>query len=68
MGALLAPGGGFENEKGEFGKSNFSVLSCATVVEGEKESVDGADMKKIVDVFNKLMRRFALPSLSPPPR
>lgn len=50
VGGILAPGGGFL-EDGSV-KSSFSVLGSA------KSPVEVGDMKKIVDVFNKLMRRW----------
>ncbi|KAM0748902.1 ARM repeat-containing protein [Meredithblackwellia eburnea MCA 4105] len=50
VGALLAPGGGFIDDGAP--KSTFSVISSA------KEPVEVADIKKIVEVFNKLMRRY----------
>jgi hypothetical protein len=49
VGGLLAPGGGFIDDGSA--KSSFSVIGSA------KEPVEIADMKKIVDVFHKLMRR-----------
>lgn len=49
VGGLLAPGGGFLEDGTP--KSTFSVVGSA------KEPVEVADVKKIVDVFNKLMRR-----------
>jgi hypothetical protein len=48
-GGLLAPGGGFIEDGAP--KSSFSILGSAN------EPVDVVDIKKIVDVFNKLMRR-----------
>ncbi|KAK4694633.1 hypothetical protein P7C70_g8702, partial [Phenoliferia sp. Uapishka_3] len=50
VGGLLAPGGGFAEDGAP--KSTFSVVGAA------KEPVDVADVQKIVDVFNKLMRRY----------
>ncbi|KAL8292272.1 hypothetical protein RQP46_001738 [Phenoliferia psychrophenolica] len=50
VGGLLAPGGGFAEDGAA--KSPFSVIGAA------KEPVEVADIKKIVDVFNKLMRRY----------
>lgn len=55
VGGLLAPGGGFIDDGSA--KSSFSVIGSA------KEPVESADMKKIVDVFHKLMRRCVLLSL-----
>jgi hypothetical protein len=49
VGGLLAPGGGFIDDGAP--KSSFSVIGSA------KEPVEVPDIKKIVDVFNKLMRR-----------
>ncbi|KAI5480165.1 hypothetical protein MNV49_001491 [Pseudohyphozyma bogoriensis] len=50
VGALLAPGGGIVDDGAP--RSTFSVIGSA------KEPVELAEMKKIVDVFNKLMRRY----------
>ncbi|ORY42133.1 hypothetical protein BCR35DRAFT_311290 [Leucosporidium creatinivorum] len=50
VGGLLAPGGGFIDDGSA--KSSFSVIGSA------KEPVEAADLKKIVDVFHKLMRRY----------
>lgn len=49
VGGLLAPGGGFLDVAP---KSSFSILASA------KEPVEVGDVKKIVEVFNKLMRRY----------
>lgn len=60
VGALLAPGGGIAEDGTP--RSTFSVLGSAKV------PVEVPDMKRIVDVFNKLMRRSvfraSLPSLT----
>jgi hypothetical protein len=50
VGGLLAPGGGFIEDGAA--RSPFSVIGSA------QEPVSVPDMKKIVDVFNKLMRRY----------
>lgn len=49
VGGLLAPGGGFLDDGSA--KSTFSVTGSA------KEPVEVPDVKKIVEVFNKLLRR-----------
>ena len=48
-GGLLAPGGGIAQDAAT--RSPFSLLGSA------KEPLDFAEIKKIVDVFNKLLRR-----------
>lgn len=50
VGALLAPGGSFVEDGAE--KSPFSILTST------KTPVETADMKKHVDVFNRLIRRY----------
>ncbi|SCZ89291.1 BZ3500_MvSof-1268-A1-R1_Chr9g10358 [Microbotryum saponariae] len=50
VGGLLAPGGGFLDDGAA--KSTFSVTGSA------KEPVEVSDVKSIVDVFNKLTRRY----------
>lgn len=50
VGGLLAPGGGFLDDGAP--KSVFSVTGSA------KSPVEMAEMKKIVEVFNKLIRRY----------
>ncbi|KAM0789254.1 hypothetical protein ACM66B_000097 [Microbotryomycetes sp. NB124-2] len=50
VGALIAPGGGLVDDGAP--KSNFSVIDSAP------SPVDMAEMKKIVEVFNKLIRRY----------
>ncbi|KAK4051371.1 hypothetical protein OIV83_002855 [Microbotryomycetes sp. JL201] len=51
VGGLLAPGGGLVDDDAP--KSTFSVIDSAS------SPVDMAEMKKIVEVFNKLIRRQA---------
>ncbi|KDE04141.1 hypothetical protein MVLG_05432 [Microbotryum lychnidis-dioicae p1A1 Lamole] len=50
VGGLLTPGGGFLDDGAA--KSTFSVTGSA------KEPVEVSDVKSIVDVFNKLTRRY----------
>lgn len=50
VGGILAPGGSFIDDGAE--KSPFSILTST------QYPIDQADMKKHVDVFNKLIRRY----------
>jgi hypothetical protein len=52
VGGILAPGGSFIDDGAE--KSPFSILTST------QYPIDQADMKKHVDVFNKLIRRFII--------
>ncbi|KAH9814856.1 hypothetical protein DFH28DRAFT_928471 [Melampsora americana] len=50
VGGILAPGGSYVDDGAE--KSPFSIITST------KYPIDQADMKKHVDVFNKLIRRY----------